>query len=71
MRDRFAVAAKARGITVRALLDDLSHQAEDAALMAGAHHRLEALRRDDPEEWQSYLDEGRAWEEGTHDPVVD
>jgi hypothetical protein len=68
-RDRFAAAAKARGLSVRALLDDLSRRAADAALMEQAARQMTHLRDTDPDGWADYVAEGRAWEEGTIDPI--
>jgi hypothetical protein len=65
VRDRFAAAAKARGLTVRALLDELSRQAADAALLDQVRSQMAGLRESDPEAWEDYLGEGRSWEEGT------
>jgi len=65
VRDRFAAAAAVRGITVRALLDQLSRQAGDAALMEQAAGQMRQLRDADPEAWDDYLAEGGRWEEGT------
>ena len=65
VRDRLAAAAQARGLTVRALLDDLSRKAADDALMEQAAAQMEHLRDSDPESWADYLREGSAWEEGT------
>lgn len=65
VRDRFAAAARARGTTVRALLDDLSRQAADAALMDQAARQMRQLRDADPDAWEDYLAEGRTWDEGT------
>lgn len=65
VRDRFAAAAKARGLTVRALLDELSRQAADAALLDQVRSQMSELRESDPKAWRDYLDEGRTWEEGT------
>lgn len=67
VRDRLATAAKARGLTVRALLDELSRRAADEALMAQAAAEMARLRDSDPQEWSGYLDEGRSWEQGTVD----
>jgi len=64
-RDRFAAAAKARGLSVRALLDELSRRAADAALMEQVARQMAQLRDTDPDAWADYLDEGRSWEEGT------
>ncbi len=65
VRDRFAAAAAVRGITVRALLDQLSRQAGDAALMEQVAGQMRQLRDADPEAWDDYLAEGGRWEEGT------
>lgn len=65
VRDRLGVAAKARGLSVRALLDELSRQAADDALMDQAAAQMARLRESDPEAWNEYLDEGRGWEQGT------
>src|SRR5664279_3330471 len=65
VRDRFAAAAEIRGITVRALLDQLSCQVEDAALMEQAARQMRQLREVDPEAWGNYLTEGGQWEEAT------
>lgn len=52
-------------MTVRALLDEMSRQAADEALMDQAAAQMLALRDGDPPEWESYLTEGFAWEQGT------
>lgn len=70
VRDRLAVAAKARGITVRALLDELSRQAADQALMAQAADDMTRLREHAPQEWDDYIGEGDAWEAGTVDRIA-
>src|SRR5664280_2439257 len=64
-RCRWAAAAEVRGITVRALLDQLSCQVEDAALMEQAARQMRQLREVDPEAWGNYLTEGGQWEEAT------
>lgn len=65
VRDRFAAAAKVRGLTVRALLDQLSRQVADMAMMEQAARQMSQLRETDPDAWNDYLAEGRRWEEGT------
>lgn len=50
---------------MRALLDDLSRQVADAALMDQAAQQMRQLRDLDPTAWEDYLAEGRAWEDGT------
>jgi hypothetical protein len=65
IRDRLAAAAKARGLTVRALLDDLSRQAIDDALLDQVSVQMSKLAQSDRAGWEDYLGEGRGWEEGT------
>jgi len=69
VRDRLAEAARARGITVRALLDQLSRDALDSALIELAAQQMQRLRVADPEAWRDYVEEGRMWEEGTVEPL--
>ena len=69
VRDRFATAAKVRGLTVRALLEQLSREAADTALMEQAARQMSQLREADPDAWDDYLAEGRHWEEGTIEPL--
>lgn len=69
VRDRFAAAAKARGITVRALLDQLSRDVADTALMEQAARQMSKLSETDPDAWSEYVAEGRHWEEGTDEPL--
>lgn len=69
VRDRLALVARARGISVRALLDDFSREAADAALMERAASEMATLRDADPAAWASYVDEGRSWEQSTIDPL--
>ena len=69
VRDRFAAAAKVRGVTVRALLDQLSRDVADAALMEQAGRQMSQLREADPGAWKDYLAEGRHWEGGTIEPI--
>ena len=65
VRDRLTAAAQARGISVRALLDELSRKAEDAAAMEQVARQMVRLRDADPVGWNGYLEEGRAWEDRT------
>ena len=69
VRDRFATAAKVRGLTVRALLEQLSREAADTALMEQAARQMSQLREADPDAWDDYLAEGRHWEERTIEPL--
>jgi hypothetical protein len=70
VRDRLAVAAEARGITVRSLLDALSRRAVDEALMARVGGEMARLEAEGPTEWAGYLAEGREWDEATVAPVT-
>jgi hypothetical protein len=65
VRDRLAAAARARGLTVRALLDDLSQKAVDDAMMDQAAAQMRLMRDTDPASWAEYVQEGSAWEEAT------
>ena len=65
VRDRFATAARVHGVSVRALLEQLSRYAADTALMEQAAQQMSHLREADPDAWDDYLTEGRRWEEGT------
>ncbi len=67
VRDRFATVAKVRGLTVRALLDQLSREAADATLMEQAARQMSQLHEMDPDAWDDYLAEGRHWEQATTD----
>lgn len=69
VRDRFATAAKLRGLTVRALLDQLSREVADRALMEQAARQMSQLQETDPAAWDEYVAEGRGWEEGTVEPL--
>jgi len=69
VRDRFAIAAAVRGLTVRALLDELSREVADAALMEQAARQMSRLHEADPDAWNDYLAEGRQWEERTVEPL--
>lgn len=69
VRDRLAAAAQARGLSVRALVDELSRQALDAALLERAAAQQARLRDENPEEWEDYLAEGRVWDEGASERI--
>lgn len=69
VRDRFAAAAAARGCSVRALLDQLSRQVADQALMDQAAEQMRRMQERDPEAWANYAVEGQAWEQGSIEPV--
>lgn len=69
VRDRFAAAAQLRGISVRALLEQLSRQVSDATLMEQAALQQHQLRETDPQAWEDYLAEGEHWEHATIEPL--
>ncbi len=69
VRDRLAVAARARGLTIRSLLEDLSRSAVDDALMEQAAAQMRHLRDSDPATWADYIQEGTTWEEGTVEQI--
>ena len=68
-RDRFATAARVRGLTVRALLDHMSREVADTAMMELAARQMSQLEEADPDAWNDYLAEGRHWEERTVEPL--
>ena len=70
VRDRLASAAQARGMTIRALLEEVSREAESKALMDQVAEEMARLRSTDPETWADYVEEGRNWEEGTVEPLA-
>jgi hypothetical protein len=69
VRDRFATAAKVRGLTVRTLLDQLSREVVDTALMEQAARQMSQLHDTDSDAWDDYIAEGRLWEQGTVEPL--
>lgn len=71
VRDRFAAAAEVRGMSVRALLDQLSRQVADATLMDQAADQMRLMRETDPQAWNDYLAEGQRWEQTTIEPLDD
>jgi hypothetical protein len=54
---------------VRALLDQLSRDALDSALLELAAQQMARLCETNPEAWSDYVEEGRTWEEGTVEPL--
>jgi hypothetical protein len=65
VRDRLATVARARGLTVRALVDDLSRKVADDTLMEQAATQVKHLRDTSSASWAEYVQEGMAWEQGT------
>jgi hypothetical protein len=54
---------------VRALLDQLSREVADTALMEQAARQMSQLQGTDPDAWDDYLAEGCRWEGGTAEPL--
>lgn len=65
MRDRLAEIARARGLTLGALLDGESRRLQVDQHWADVEASYEALRTQDPAGWAEYLDELETWESGT------
>jgi len=69
VRDRFAATARARGISVRSLLDELSRKVVDEMLMDTVAGQMGLMQQTDPDRWRDYVAEGSAWEDGTSEPT--
>jgi antitoxin MazE7 len=65
IRDRLAVLARRRGTSMGALLAEMTERMERDEFFATANAQLAKLRRDDPDDWASYREESRTWQEGT------
>lgn len=64
VRDRLSDVAGKRGITMGALLEELSRKAEDEQFWAEVYASYERLQAD-PEAWADYLAEGLSWTEAS------
>lgn len=65
VRDRLARLAQQQHMTMGQLLDHALRRLEREAFFAQVHAQLEALRRDDPQAWNSYRAESELWERAT------
>lgn len=65
VRDRLAVLARHRGITMGALLADVTEHLEREAFFARAHAQLNRLRQEDPDGWEQDRAESLSWQAGT------
>jgi predicted transcriptional regulator len=65
VRDRLAVLARARGMTMGALLAEATERLEREAFFAHARLQLEHLRHADPDAWEADRAESRSWQAGT------
>jgi hypothetical protein len=68
VRDRLAMVAEARGITMASLLRDVSSELEEQQRWVLIEESYERLRREDPDGWAEYLTELRTWESANADP---
>lgn len=68
VRDRLAHVARARGVTMTALLSDVSRRLEDEQRWTEIEAAYERLRREDPAGWAEYLDELTEWDAVGIDP---
>lgn len=70
VRDRLADVARARRLTIGALLSGVADQLEKDQHWAEIEAAYERIQRDDPAGWADYLAELSEWEAGTT-PVDD
>jgi antitoxin MazE7 len=68
VRDRLAAVAEARGITMAALLRDVSSELEEQLRWTLIEESYERLRREDPDGWAEYLAELHTWDSANEDP---
>lgn len=67
VRDRLAAVARARGITMSALLRDVSSELESRLHWDIIEAAYERLQREDPEGWSQYVAELQAWDSVSSD----
>jgi predicted transcriptional regulator len=65
VRDRLAQVARARRVTLGALLSDIADQLERDEHWAEIEAAYERIQRDDPAGWADYLAELAEWDAGT------
>ena len=65
VRDRLAVLARERGLTMRELLADMTDRSERETFFQRARQQLERLRDTDPDGWRRDRAESRSWQRGT------
>jgi hypothetical protein len=68
VRDRLAMVAEARGITMAALLRDVSSELEEQQRWVLIEESYKRLRREDPDGWAEYVTELHTWESASADP---
>ena len=70
VRDRLAALARERGMTMGALLADVTDRLERDAFFGRAREQLESMRDNSPDEWARNRAESVAWQLGTDADVV-
>jgi hypothetical protein len=68
VRDRFVHVARARGVTMAALLQGLSVKLLEQQEWAEIESAYQRLKREDPEGWAEYLAELSQWDTASADP---
>jgi predicted transcriptional regulator len=65
VRDRLALLARERGITMGALLAEAAERLEREAFFVAARKQLSRLQQDDPLAWKADRAEAASWQAGT------
>jgi antitoxin MazE7 len=65
VRDRLAVLARERGVTMGALLADALDRLEREAFFTRAATQLNRLQVENPAGWHANREESRSWQRGT------
>lgn len=65
IRDRLTHVARARSMTLGALLSEIADQLDNEQRWAEIEAAYERVQRDDPAGWAEYLGELAEWEAGT------
>jgi antitoxin MazE7 len=68
VRDRLASVARARGVTMSALLKDAAEKLEAEQRWTEIEAAYTRLQREDQEGWVEYLSELAEWDAGVGDP---
>lgn len=68
VRDRLAGIARARGMTMGALLESESRRLEAEQRWTEIESSYQHLRHDDPDGWREYVGEIGEWSAATADP---
>lgn len=68
VRDQFASVARARGVSMAALLREVATELEERQRWAIIEASYERLKHEDPQGWTEYLAELDGWDSVTSDP---